>query len=136
MKRKHQKQRGTSIVEFAIVLPMLIILLLGIVEFGFALYDQAVITNASREGARAGIVAQNPRKTSADITAIVNNYCQTYLISFTENDPVTTVAGGGSFPNPLTVTVTYNYGFLALPNFLVDLTGPISLSASTVMLME
>jgi len=124
-------------VEFAFVLPILLLLLFGIIEFSIMLYDKAVLTNASREGARAGIVAQTPRLTSGDITTIVNNYCSSYLITFTPNAPVTTVNGaGGAFPNPLTVTVTYDYGFLVLPNFAKSITGPIHLSATTVMRME
>ena len=45
---------GASAVEFAVVLPLLV-LPFGIIEFSLALYDKAMITNASREGARAGI---------------------------------------------------------------------------------
>ncbi len=131
-----KSRSGTSIIEFAFVLPLLIILLFGIIEFGLVLYDKAVITNASREGARAGIVAQNPRKTVAEIQTIVNDYCSTYLISFKANTPVTNVTGGGAFPNPLNVTVTYQYGFLVIPNFFTSLSGPINLSATTVMRME
>ena len=58
---KFTNRNGTAIVEFAIVLPVLLLILMGIIEFSFVLYDKAVLTNASREGARAGIVSQNPR---------------------------------------------------------------------------
>ena len=44
-------------VELALALPMMLLLIFGAVEFGTAMYDKAVITNASREGARFGIVA-------------------------------------------------------------------------------
>jgi hypothetical protein len=53
---KMKNNRGVAIVEFAIVLPLLAILLFGIIEFGFIIYNKAMITNASREGARIGIV--------------------------------------------------------------------------------
>jgi hypothetical protein len=56
MKKKVKDQNGTAIVEFAIVLPILFLFVLGIIEFGALLYDKAVITNASREGARTAIV--------------------------------------------------------------------------------
>ena len=57
MKRRLLKnQKGTEVVEFAIVSLLLFLLLFGIIDFGILLYDKAVITNASREGARAGIV--------------------------------------------------------------------------------
>ena len=49
-------EHGGSLVEFAIVMPLLFVILFGIIEFGILLYDKAMITNASREGARAGIV--------------------------------------------------------------------------------
>jgi Flp pilus assembly protein TadG len=43
-------------VEFAIIAPLLFAVLFGIIEFGFYLYNKAVVTNASREGARQGVV--------------------------------------------------------------------------------
>ncbi|GAA1889756.1 hypothetical protein GCM10009715_39470 [Paeniglutamicibacter psychrophenolicus] len=46
-------QRGASAVEFAIVLPLLLTLLLGIIEFGFLFNQQISLTQAAREGARA-----------------------------------------------------------------------------------
>ena len=55
-------RRGQSAVELALVLPMLFVVIFGAVEFGTAMYDKAVLTNASREGARAGIVAPRPRQ--------------------------------------------------------------------------
>lgn len=141
MKRKSgfRDQRGTSFVEFALILPLLVILLFGVIEFGIILYDKAVLTNASREGARAGIVQKDPRMTFGEIKAIVDNYSKNYLITFSSGTtlPDTVVTGaGGAYPNPLTVTVTYSYGFLVLPNFITTLTGQINLSATTVMRME
>ena len=47
--------------EFAIIAPLLFIILFGIIEFGILIYNKAMITNASREGARAGIVFSDPR---------------------------------------------------------------------------
>lgn len=135
--RLAKSKNGVAAVEFAIVLPLLVILVFGIIEFGLALYDKAVITNASREGARAGIVAVNPRLSIGEITSIVNNYCGSYLITFGGGTlPTVAVTGaGGAFGSDLTVTVTYNYNFLVLPNF-TSLTGPITIAATTVMRME
>ncbi len=47
----HSK-RGQSLVEFSLVLPFLILLLLGMVEVGMAFYDYIIIGNANREGVR------------------------------------------------------------------------------------
>jgi len=133
---KHQ--RGATAVEFAIVFPLLILLMFEIIEFSIILYDKAMITNASREGARAGIVSQLVRVSDSQIQSVVDNYCRLYLISFRSGAaPVTTVARTGStFGSELSVTVTYTYSFLALPQFVTGLVGPMNLTARTVMRME
>lgn len=56
MKPLYRSEQGASAVEFALVLPILIFITFAIIEFGILLFDKAVITNASREGARYGIV--------------------------------------------------------------------------------
>lgn len=58
----HHRRRGESgqaVVEFAIVLPVLILLLLGIMEFGRALSALIVLQNAAREGVRYGITVSS-----------------------------------------------------------------------------
>lgn len=52
--RRREGKRGQSLVEFALVLPLLVLLLYGLAEFGFLLYAHVQVTNAAREGARAG----------------------------------------------------------------------------------
>ncbi len=47
-----RRDRGAAAVEFALVLPILVALLLGIIEFGYGMYVQATISGAAREGAR------------------------------------------------------------------------------------
>lgn len=139
MKRKHQNQRGAAAVEFALVLPVLLILVFGIVEFSVALYDKAVITNASREGARAGIVFRVPPMTDAEILDIVSTYCQNRLLTFGTPTQVTTTIvreGAGASGDDLTVQVQYQYGFLVIPKFITGITGGIQLDAQTIMRME
>jgi len=53
-------QTGANLVEFALVTPLLLMIVFGIADMSLALYDKAVITNASREGARAGMVFKVP----------------------------------------------------------------------------
>jgi Flp pilus assembly protein TadG len=138
------REKGASAVEFAIVLPVLIVILFGIIEFGLILYDKAVITNASREGARRGIVYHEPGTitssgVAADIVNTVNIYTANYLISFGSVPavPLTTVSGDCFSPGTaLSVTVTYPYTFLVLPDFVSTLGGGITLNASTVMNCE
>ena len=134
-------QRGAAAVEFAIVLPVLILILFGIIEFSVAFYDKAMITNASREGARAGIVLRAPPLTDVEITDIIDNYLSGSLISFsgasvrditiTPQDTSTLTTG-----DPLTVTVSYPYNFYLLPGFIAGLADGLTLNATTIMNME
>ena len=145
-------QRGASAVEFALVLPLLVVLVFGIIEFGLLLYNQQVITNASREGARAGIVQDNPRVPFATVQGVVQTYTSNHLVTFTSGVVLPTVtvqnttAGGGldlcvSFSDNLTVTVTYQYTFLVFSNA-IKLVAPstlgpsLTLTAQTVMRCE
>jgi Flp pilus assembly protein TadG len=50
------QERGQGLVEFALVAPVLLILVLGIVDFGWALRSWMTVTNSAREGARLGAV--------------------------------------------------------------------------------
>jgi Flp pilus assembly protein TadG len=132
-------QRGASAIEFAIVLPVLLALLFGIIEFSILFYDKAVITNASREGARAGIAFAPTPLDDVGIAGVVNTYCASNLITFGSATAATTTVsrgGSGSAGDPLTVTVHYPYEFLVLPNFVTALTGAADLQAVTVMRME
>ena len=129
---KGQHQKGAAAIEFALILPVLILLLFGTVEFSLLLFNQQILTNASREGARYGIVAGHD---SDSIIIEVDKYCAGNLISFgSAATPTTIVTGaGGTFGNDLTVTVTYNYDFLVLANLGF---GPVILTAKTVMKLE
>jgi Flp pilus assembly protein TadG len=139
MALKMGDNKGVAAVEFAIVLPVLILFLFGIIEFGILFYDKAVITNASREGARAGIVYNYPAPvTEAEIEQVVRNYCADYLITFATTPSLTIASNwtGYEAGDTLAVTVTYDYQFLVLPNFVSAMTGGINLAAITLMRME
>ena len=84
-------QKGTTAVEFAIVLSLLLTLIFGIIEFGLFIFNRQVITNAAREGARAGIVARPVRLLNNEIAAVVVDYAEKHLITF--GDDVLTVDG-------------------------------------------
>jgi len=81
---KIRESDGAAMVEFAIGCTVLIILVLGIIEFGFLWYQKQVITNASREAARYGVTYRTktdgtrlaPKNfTSPTIAEVANNYC-------------------------------------------------------------
>lgn len=136
---RRQAQQGAAAVEFALVLPILLLVFFGMVELSLALYDKAILTNASREGARAGIVLSSPKMTDAQIRAVVLNYTNGSLISLgTTTAPTVTVSQSSpaSFPNPLRVTVSYTYKGLGVGTLLGALGSPIVLTSSTSMVNE
>ena len=64
-----KKKRGQAIVEFALILPVFILILLGIMEFGLVFHQYLVVTAASREGARVAALGG----TDAETRTIVNS---------------------------------------------------------------
>jgi len=138
VKKTMRDQKGVAAVEFALILLPLVLLIFGAIEFTTALYDKAVITNASREGARAGIVYDDPRRSNSDIVDAVSRYCSDNMISLGGDSDISTqiIRGGDTAGDPLTVRVTYTYNFLVLPNFITSLAPGITMEAETVMRME
>jgi hypothetical protein len=139
--RARVREDGQGLVEFAIILPVLLLLLLGMIEFGLILYNQHVITNASREGARYGIVVHNPRREPDSIAGVVNEYCANNLVTFGSSPPLEitidpAITSGALFGQDLSVDVSFHYDFLVLPNFLGDLFGGFDLRAHTTMKYE
>jgi Flp pilus assembly protein TadG len=146
----NHRQRGAQIVEFALVLPFLILMLFLVIDFGFLAYNKAVITNASREAARASAVLSATPWTATNVQAVACSYAKSLLISTNAGtrtstcsgtaDPVITVANpNGNVPplfgDPVTVQISYPYsGFLLNRTFwLLSSTLIPALSASTTM---
>jgi Flp pilus assembly protein TadG len=133
-----KNQKGASAVEFALILPLLILVIFGIIEFGLLLYNQQVITNASREAARAGIVVGLDRSGNEHETVSQNtatNYCSNHLVTFSNNpSPLSISTSGGAVSgDDLTVMVTYIYDFFIFSNIGI---GPVTLDAKTIMKLE
>jgi Flp pilus assembly protein TadG len=115
-------QKGAAIVEFAIVLSLLVMFVIGAIEFGILYYNKQVITNASREGARAGIISYDSDYylNETQVKDVVIDYCINHLITFSgspdlEYSDIVVNPGDRStsvFGDAITVTVTYDYDFL------------------------
>ncbi len=57
--RRSNRRRGQAMVEFALVIPIFMLVLSGILDFGFALFDRMTVINAARDGARAAIMVSD-----------------------------------------------------------------------------
>ena len=138
-----RSQAGAELVEFALVLPILLLVFGGIVDFGLLLQRQQVVTNASREGARLAVL---PGYTTADVQARVTQFVREGI----NNDsaapvatltPVTLTPGTGPAFQAARVSVTLADRFLILGP-IVSLAGgtgsfgTIALTATTTMRVE
>jgi Flp pilus assembly protein TadG len=138
---RSKNEEGAGLVEFAILAPLLVILLFGLLEFGLSLYAKEVLTNASREGARYGVIYCTPRRTIPQIKAQVQDYLT--KSGFTDTADINVSADPASLKSNdlLTVAVSYPYTFQVLPGFFASffdsaMTSTVTLKANTVMLME
>ncbi|MGY3564733.1 TadE/TadG family type IV pilus assembly protein [Sinomonas sp. RB5] len=110
--RTSDRERGAAAVEFALVLPVLILLVLGIVDFGRVFNAQQTLTFAARAGARA-MVLQN--STSAAITAAQNGASTLGTLpasAFTISPSACPAPGqtpAGTVPPTITFTVNYTF---------------------------
>lgn len=118
--RRWRSDEGAQLVEFALVLPLLLLIVLGIAEFGFIFQRYQVITNAAREGARMAMLPGYGD--TGVITARVKAYVNAGKVPTAGSNPavlVETIAipvGGGLPPvSARRVTVTYTHTYMFLP---------------------
>jgi Flp pilus assembly protein TadG len=118
--RRWRTDEGAQLIEFAVVLPLLLFVVLGIAEFGIIFQRYEVLTNAAREGARMAVL---PGYTNADIQTRIRAYLTAANVPWTTTNPaipaVTTVSipmGAGQPPisaKHVSLTYTYNYLFIS-----------------------
>ena len=70
---KRRGERGAAMVEFAIILPLVLLLTFGLIDFGFAFADAAGIKSAGRSGARIGSALSKQPGQLQSIVAAVNS---------------------------------------------------------------
>ena len=153
LQKRRRGERGAALVEFALAVPLLLVVIAGIVDFGFAFQRYEVITNAAREGAR---MATLPGYTDTAVDSYVRQYVQNGLSlsdsamstvmptgSVTVSYADLTVPGavsGTMTVSTATVNVTYQHSWLLLRPMLSLLNGSwgtaITLTASSQMRKE
>jgi Flp pilus assembly protein TadG len=146
---RRMSEKGASLVEFALVLPLLLVITFGAIEFSVMLYDQQVITNAAREGARRGIVQTHTgaRISEDEIEQTVHTYADNHLISFMATPAQPTIevtcegtAGGcpatDAFGDDLMVRVQYNFQYMVIGNLVPGLGAGITLGSTATMKCE
>src|SRR5262245_34994856 len=134
---RHDGSRGQTLAEFALILPVLILILMGLFDFGRAIIAYNTVSEAARNGARVAIVNQ----TTADICSVAAT--RAVAISLPTQCALTPTAAGiyvtSSSPcivNSCLVTVKATYRFTALTPIISNILGPITVSSSSTVPVE
>jgi Flp pilus assembly protein TadG len=112
---KLRGHHGQAFVEFAIVLPVLVMLMVGIAQFGLAFHNYLSITDATRVGARAAAVKRTAGACAAARTAIENTISTKQWAQVSTRITCTTPSGTDT-GDPVKVEVKYPYS-IGLPGF-------------------
>ena len=136
-----RSERGAELVEFVFILPVLLLVVAGIIDFGFLFQRYESLTNAAREGARVGIL---PGYQEADVISRVNAFVAAAGLPVLATPPVVTypiVDPGGGRPTYQTVNVEVqqDYTFFILgpiAPLVGGSFGTITLTARSAMRVE
>ena len=127
-----RNRRATAAVEFAIVAPVFLLLVFGMIEYGRMVMVQQIITNASREGARTAVL---DGATTSSVQSAVNSYLASGSISGATVTVSPNPPSSAQYGDPVTVTVSVPFSqvsWLPSPMYL----GATTLTSATVMRRE
>jgi Flp pilus assembly protein TadG len=132
-----RSRRGQSLVEFALVMPIFILVLIGLFDLGRAVYAFNTVSNASRESVRIAIVNQ----TTADVQAealkqAVSLGLTPADVAIAYGDPSGTGTCSGDIDLACRASVTVQYTFVAATPVIGQIIGPFVISSTTEMPVE
>ena len=112
MTRRIRDERGQATVEFALILPILLLLILGIIEFGKAWNIAQIATDAVREGTRKCVIADNTVFKNAWVeTDIKNMMARAGVPTAVSDVQITGDCDGGTDAVTITLTIPYSWMF-------------------------
>ena len=123
---------GASAIEFALLLPVLLIMLMGIVDFGMVFYAKTATQNTARDIVRQ--IATNRLKVD-DATTTAKSQVATWLVSYTTVS-VTQTAAGDPTKNEITVDVAIPASKAAVTSFFSSLFSTVTLHGKATMQQE
>jgi len=143
--RRSHRKRGQSLVEFALVFPIFMMVLSGIMDFGFMLYSRMSVINASREAAHAAILATDygiiPTIASGTAVSVASqggvgissgSVSTTCLATSTGSNTPLGSCGAAQPGDSVVVTVSYTYHSF----FPLFFGATFNLSSTTQMVIE
>jgi len=114
--RRLRSDRGAELIEFALVLPLLLLLIGGIADFAFLFHSMEVTSNAAREGARIAVL---PGTTDANVTDRVRTYMSDGQLADVKKASVNikrdaTIPVGIGTASASRITIQYPFTFMVL----------------------
>jgi len=116
LRRRVRAESGAELVEVALTLPLLLLVVLGIIEFGFLFQEYEVVTNAAREGARIAALVPTGGYTTDEAKTRATDYLTAGGLKLAQATPAATVvqsqvaiSGTGKCISAMTVTVNYQH---------------------------
>jgi Flp pilus assembly protein TadG len=134
--RARAGERGTAMIELAVVLPVLLMLIFAVGEFGLAFARYQVLTNAAREGAREAVLFRSPCSAptvDGDVRRVVRTHAEALGIELPDSS---IDVAGACTSGTSTVTVSSPYVFRLLPGFARTMTGQVTLVGRSIMRNE
>ena len=131
--KKHICPRAQALVEFALLLPLLLVLIIGAMDFGRVFYFKIILTNAAREG--ANYLSRNPADYTNTLSAIITEG-DSSGVTITADE--VTWAGCCAVGSPVVITIEKDVdlvfdGFL---NTMGIIDGPLTISSSVSMVVH
>ncbi len=130
------RDEGTAALELAILLPILLFLLMGIMEFGYAFYVKNTLTNAVREGARVGVTVPETTNVENAASMVVTTYLDQTLTAPMAATAIVTVTPPSATDYLTVRAVIPNYRSQTPFNLLPDNLLPDQIAAQAVMRWE
>ena len=134
--RRAPRDEGQALVEFALVMPVIILLVVGIFEFSRAWNAHQAITDAAREGARTAVIA-DPGITTDSVRKVVRNAL--FRVGLDPNRAQIELVGvdaASGEPARVTIRYPYQFGFLAPLKGITGSGGAVTLGSAFVMRNE
>lgn len=128
--RSRRRGRGQALVEFALVLPVFLLIIFGVVDFGRAVYGFNTIGNAARAGGRVAIVSQTP--------ATIQNAAIGEAIGLGTQPADVVISYGCAAPYSIgcIASVKVNYTFRPITPIIGQIWSSIAMSSTTQLPIE
>jgi Flp pilus assembly protein TadG len=127
---RRRREQGNVAIELALAMPLLLLIIAGVVDLGLLFWEKHVLTNATREGARAATkavdtgTAVNAQMTQSQVQQVVQTYLDNFAVKDLDGSDL--VLSGSKFsytwsptPSGTVLTVSLNqipYRMMMLPN--------------------